>query len=90
MDCNPKEVNNMTMVFTQPNSCSSPIDRTGLSWSLRALAPAFPGFARHSERALGGSVALEPAMNPAAASKAIDGTQYKGQILTKSRFREVG
>ena len=90
MDCNLKEVNNMTMVFTQPNSCSSPINRTGPSSFLRALAPAFPGFARHSERALGGSVTPEPAMNPAAASKAIDGTQYQDQIQNESRFREVG
>ena len=90
MDCNLQKVNNMTMMFAQPNSCSSPINRTGLSWSLLALAPAFPGFARHSERALGWVVSREAAMILAPASKAIDGTQYKGQIQNESRFREVG
>ena len=82
----------MTMVFTQPNSnSSSPISsRTGLLASLRAFAPALPGFARHSERTLAGSVSREPAMILAPACKAIDGTQYKGQDQNGSRFREVG
>ena len=89
MDCNLKEVNNMTMVFTQPNSNSSPISsRTGLLASL--LAPASPGFARHSERALRWGVSREAAMILAPASKAIDGTQYKDQDQNGSRFREVG